>query len=297
MTADTHEAAVARLRETYAALPPGTPVRLAKRTSNLFRFRDNVPKAPAGAAAAGGLDVSAFGHVLEIDPVRRTARGRRHDHLRGPVRRDAAAPADAAGGPAAQDDHPRRGGHRAGHRVHFAAQRDAARVGHRDGDPDRRRPRHSRATADNEHADLFHGFPNSLGNLGYALSLTIELEPVQPFVHLRHFPFATPDDCMDAIAQIAAERRFRGHRADFVDGTAFSPDELYLTVGAFSEVRPGAATTPASRSTTSRSASTRRISSPSAITCGGGIPTGSGAHGPSACRIPPRRLWPRRYRR
>ena len=35
-----HEAEVARLREAYAALPPGAPVRLAKRTSNLFRFRD-----------------------------------------------------------------------------------------------------------------------------------------------------------------------------------------------------------------------------------------------------------------
>jgi FAD/FMN-containing dehydrogenase len=74
MTADTHEAAVARVRETYAALPPGTPVRLAKRTSNLFRFRDNVPKAAGAAAVAGGLDVSAFDHVLDIDPARRTAR-------------------------------------------------------------------------------------------------------------------------------------------------------------------------------------------------------------------------------
>jgi FAD/FMN-containing dehydrogenase len=43
---------------------------------------------------------------------------------------------------------------------------------------------------------------------------------------------------MDAVAQIAAEGSFRGHRADFVDGTAFSPDELYLTVGAFSDVAP-----------------------------------------------------------
>src|ERR1700750_779019 len=76
MTVATHEAAVARLRETYAALPPGTPVRLGKRTSNLFRFRDDVPRTPgAGAdAAASGLDVSAFDHVLEVDPVRRTAR-------------------------------------------------------------------------------------------------------------------------------------------------------------------------------------------------------------------------------
>ena len=39
-TTGAHEAEVARLREAYAALPPGAPVRLAKRTSNLFRFRD-----------------------------------------------------------------------------------------------------------------------------------------------------------------------------------------------------------------------------------------------------------------
>ena len=44
MTADAYEVEVARLREAYAALPPGAPVRLAKRTSNLFRFRDAGPK-------------------------------------------------------------------------------------------------------------------------------------------------------------------------------------------------------------------------------------------------------------
>jgi FAD/FMN-containing dehydrogenase len=43
---------------------------------------------------------------------------------------------------------------------------------------------------------------------------------------------------MEAIGQIAAEGAYRGHRADFVDGTAFGPDELYLTVGAFSDVAP-----------------------------------------------------------
>jgi FAD/FMN-containing dehydrogenase len=94
------------------------------------------------------------------------------------------------------------------------------------------------ATDDNEHAELFRGFPNSYGTLGYALSLTIDLEPVQPFVHLRHFPFGTAEACMEAVRQIAAEGSLRGHRADFVDGTAFSPDELYLTVGAFSAVAP-----------------------------------------------------------
>ena len=60
-----HRAAVARLQRAYAAIPPGSPVRLAKRTSNLFRFTDG--------SAPAGLDVSAFGHVLQVDPVARTA--------------------------------------------------------------------------------------------------------------------------------------------------------------------------------------------------------------------------------
>ena len=42
-----HEAAVARLRDAYAAVPPGVPVRLAKPTSNLFRFRDSGSSAKA----------------------------------------------------------------------------------------------------------------------------------------------------------------------------------------------------------------------------------------------------------
>ena len=53
MTADAHEAEVARLREAYAALPPGAPVRLAKRTSNLFRFRDDGPAHSRGENRSG----------------------------------------------------------------------------------------------------------------------------------------------------------------------------------------------------------------------------------------------------
>jgi hypothetical protein len=47
-------AAVAALQRAYAAIPPGRPVRLAKRTSNLFRFRDAGPSArlrPGGTTA------------------------------------------------------------------------------------------------------------------------------------------------------------------------------------------------------------------------------------------------------
>src|SRR5258708_35343666 len=60
-----HRAAVALLRSAYAAIPPGSPVRLAKRTSNLFRFSGGRPPA--------GLDVSAFGRVRRVAPAAPTA--------------------------------------------------------------------------------------------------------------------------------------------------------------------------------------------------------------------------------
>jgi FAD/FMN-containing dehydrogenase len=94
------------------------------------------------------------------------------------------------------------------------------------------------ATEDNEHSDLFYGFPNSYGTLGYSLALTIELQPVKPYVHLRHFAFNDPKSCMDAIAEIAESGSYRGHRADFVDATAFSTIEIYLSVGAFTDKAP-----------------------------------------------------------
>ena len=43
---------------------------------------------------------------------------------------------------------------------------------------------------------------------------------------------------MRANVEIAADGSYDGHRADFLDGTMFGLDELYLTVGSFSEVAP-----------------------------------------------------------
>ena len=86
-----HRAAVAELRRAYEAIPPGAPVRLAKRTSNLFRFRD--ANARPGDGSYAGLDVSAFDHVLSRRPGHQGCRRRRHDHLRGPLRRDPASTA------------------------------------------------------------------------------------------------------------------------------------------------------------------------------------------------------------
>src|SRR3954451_9327878 len=55
----THADAVARLKASYDAIPVGQPVRLAKRTSNLFRARER--------ADAAGLDVSGLQSVIAVD--------------------------------------------------------------------------------------------------------------------------------------------------------------------------------------------------------------------------------------
>ncbi|MHB1212714.1 MAG: FAD-binding oxidoreductase, partial [Candidatus Nanopelagicales bacterium] len=91
---------------------------------------------------------------------------------------------------------------------------------------------------DDPHRDLFHGFPNSYGSLGYALRLRIELEPTRPYVVLRHVRFATAQAMADSMAVITGTRQFEGRRVDFVDGTVFSADEQYLTVGTMADEPP-----------------------------------------------------------
>ena len=224
-----HQAAVARLRRAYAAVPPDQPVRLAKRTSNLFRFTDG--------RRSAGLDVSAFGHVLCVDPASRTAvvgGMTTYEDLVDATLRHGLMPlvvpelktitlGGAVTGLGLESSSLRNG------LPHESVIEMEILTG--DG-------RVVTAAAGNEHGALYRGFPNSYGTLGYALSLSIELEPVAPFVHLRHFRFATPDACLEAVAQVAQDGSLSGHRADFVDGTAFSLDEVYLTVGAFSDVAP-----------------------------------------------------------
>src|SRR5687767_1295432 len=42
----------------------------------------------------------------------------------------------------------------------------------------------------NAHADLFFGFPNSYGTLGYALRVKAQTIPVKPYVRLEHLAFS-----------------------------------------------------------------------------------------------------------
>jgi len=90
-------------------------------------------------------------------------------------------------------------------------------------------------TPDNEHRDLFFGFPNSYGTLGYALSVSARLVPVKRYVQLQHVRYSDAAACFAEIARHCVEARL-----DFLDGTVFAPDELYLTLGRFADSAPWA---------------------------------------------------------
>ncbi len=89
------------------------------------------------------------------------------------------------------------------------------------------------ARPDNEHADLFFGLPNSYGTLGYALRLQATVVPIKPYVQLHHERFADAESFFRALADACD-----GGEADFIDGTAFAPDHLYLTRARFVDEAP-----------------------------------------------------------
>ncbi|MBF6842116.1 FAD-binding oxidoreductase, partial [Acinetobacter baumannii] len=61
-----HQDGVRRMVESFRAVPAGEPVRLAKRTSNLFRPRPSSSSSP-------GLDTTGLERVISVDPDARTA--------------------------------------------------------------------------------------------------------------------------------------------------------------------------------------------------------------------------------
>jgi FAD/FMN-containing dehydrogenase len=88
------------------------------------------------------------------------------------------------------------------------------------------------ASAANAHRDLFFGFPNSYGTLGYALRVRARLLPVKPCVQVRHLRHSDPAAFIaDLAAQCAGD-------ADFVDGVVFGPREQVVSVARFVEAPP-----------------------------------------------------------
>ena len=92
--------------------------------------------------------------------------------------------------------------------------------------------------ADNEHKELFYGFPNSYATLGYVLRAKLQLFAVKPFVELHHVRFDTPSEYFKAVEAITQSKMYNDQPVDFLDGVVFEPGEQYLTLGRMVDVAP-----------------------------------------------------------
>lgn len=215
-----HWDAVAELRSDFAGLPPDERVRLAKKTSNLFRGR---------SGSGRGLDVSALAGVIEIDPVNATA------EVQGMCTYEDLVDATLSFGMlplvVPQLKTITLGGAVTGMGVESTSFRHGL-------------PHESVLEMDiltgtgeiltcsrTENIDLFRGFPNSYGSLGYAVRLKIELEPALDYVALRHVRFTDLETMSATLQEIAEARSFDGQQVDYLDGVVFAPDESYLVLG------------------------------------------------------------------
>ncbi len=226
-----YDAQVDRVRAALAQHRPGAPIRLAKSTSNLFRPRVDL--------AGGGLDVRAFDGVLAVDVEEGTAEVlgmTTYEHLV-----DATLPFGFMPMCVPQLRTITLGGAVTGLGIESASFRNGL-------------PHESvlemdvltgdgqvltiTGSPDDPHRDLFFGFPNSYGSLGYALRLKIQLEPVKPFVVLRHVKFDSAEAMTHAMAAIVESGECEGSAVDFLDGVVFSPEEQYLTMGTIVQTPP-----------------------------------------------------------
>jgi FAD/FMN-containing dehydrogenase len=213
-------------REALAReLREGTgPVGLAKETSNLFRDRER--------AARRRLDVHAMSHVLAVDAQAGTVDSEgmaTYESLVAACLPHGVMPAvvpelktitlgGAVAGVGIEATSHRHG------LVHESVEEIEVLAG--DG-------RIVTCRRDNEHADLFHGFPNSYGTLGYALRVVAKAVPVKPYVHVRHLPFSNAGEYFRAVHEHCA-----ADDADFIDGTIFSSERMYLSLGRFVDAAP-----------------------------------------------------------
>jgi FAD/FMN-containing dehydrogenase len=224
-----HERAVAALRRSYEAIPQGAPVRLAKRTSNLFRWRE--------PSDAPGLDVAGFDRVLSVDAEARTAEVQGMTTYEDLV--DATLPYGLMPTVVPQLKTITLGGAVTGLGIEstsfrFGLPHEAVlEMDVLTGDGSI-----VTATRDNEHRDLFYGFPNSYGTLGYAVRLKIELVPVKPYVRLRHLRFEDAGTLTETMTRITESGEYEGEAVDFMDGTVFGAGEQYITLGVFDGEAP-----------------------------------------------------------
>jgi FAD/FMN-containing dehydrogenase len=221
----THAERIAALKAELAGRAAGTArIGLAKPTSNLFRDRAERP--------APRINLKHFDRVLEVDTAAGTVTAEGMTTFADVV--DATLPHGLLPLVVPQLKSITLGGAAAGVGIEATSFRHGlvhdtiTSLDVLTGDG-----RVLTCTRDNESRDLFYGFPNAYGTLGYALKVTQRTIPVKPYVQIEHHRYTDPSACFADIPHLAAMRD-----TAFLDGVVFAPGELYLTRGSFVETAP-----------------------------------------------------------
>src|SRR5277367_4487977 len=217
---EAHAAGVERFLASYRSIPATSAVRLAKPTSNLFRARTK--------RDARGLDTSGLTGVLGVDPETRTADVAgmcTYEELVATTLPYGLSPLVVP-----QLKTITLGGAVSGLGIESASFRNGL-------------PHESVLEMDiltgtgelltasrNQHPDLYRAFPNSYGTLGYSTRIRIELEPIKPFVPLRHVRFDSLTELVTAMDRIIETGGFDGVPVDYLDAVVFGAEESYLCV-------------------------------------------------------------------
>nr|WP_240955911.1 FAD-binding oxidoreductase [Wenzhouxiangella sp. XN79A] len=199
------------------------PVRLRKRTSNLFRPREDGDRTE--------LDVAGLDHVLAIDAENRSA------EVEGMVPYadlvDATLPLGLAPAIVPELRSITVGGAVSGVAIESSGFRyglvhDTVReldVLVADG--------RVLTCSREQRAALFHGFPNSYGSLGYATRVTLDLVPVQPWVRLEYRRYSSAEPIFEAMAAECARPT-----CDYLEGVCFGPGDFVLSRAHYLEHLP-----------------------------------------------------------
>jgi len=94
-------------------------------------------------------------------------------------------------------------------------------------------------TPNNEYKDLFYGFPNSYGTLGYVLKLKAQIIPVKKYVKLTYLKYEDKEEMLASLKQFSISQKSpTGSEIDFLDGVAFAPNEYYISIGELTDHVP-----------------------------------------------------------
>ncbi len=96
------------------------------------------------------------------------------------------------------------------------------------------------ASPTNEHKDLFFGFPNSFGTLGYVLRAKLMLIPVKPYVIVSYTKIIDADEYFSIIGSIITTGQHNDATVDFLDGVVFEAGEQYVSTARMVDSAPSA---------------------------------------------------------